>query len=305
MADESDVANALVTAIAAACYPAGTAAASVTGQSIKVYRGFPQASALDADLLAQRINVTVNSRAGMARNTTRWMPYDVAFPATAPGTTTTVSGSTVTFGGTPAAGDLVGIGVRRNGYAYAVQAGDTAATIAAYFGGLFGVTPSNTSVTVPTNATVSADAVTTGSSSRETRRTEQGFTVTVWAYDYPSRDAAAKAIDTALSDTPFVSLADGSLARLRWAQTMTMDRAENANLYRRDLIYMAEYGTLIVSANPRALFVGADITVPQLGGVTFQPDIASGNTYPPVDLDSAGQDVLDGNGNPIFDSFDL
>ena len=59
MADQSDVEIALVNVVAAALYPDGTDKFSVPGPDCRIYRGWPNSAALDADLAAGKINVTV------------------------------------------------------------------------------------------------------------------------------------------------------------------------------------------------------------------------------------------------------
>ena len=59
MADESDVETALVALSSAALYPNGANSPSVPGPDCRIYRGWPNSAALDADLTAGRINVTV------------------------------------------------------------------------------------------------------------------------------------------------------------------------------------------------------------------------------------------------------
>ena len=279
MADESDVSNALVAAVTAVVYPNGTGQQSVTGTPVKVYRGWPQAASLDADLLAHKVNITISPRDGMVRNTTRWLIDDIEAPYVAPDITAAVSGATVTFAGAITPGNAVGIGIGRFGYTYQVQVGDTLASIAARYAAFFGGTSSGPAVTIPTNQTVTAASVALGSSSRDVRRTEQGFTISIWAFDYPSRDAAAAAVDTALADTPFLTMPDTSEARLRFGQTISSDHAENANLFRRDLIYMVEYSTIAVTNAARVLFAGANISRDIGAAADGQPAFIAGQVY--------------------------
>lgn len=304
MADESQVAEALATIIAGIVYPSGSDQPSIVGNTCRIYRGWPGAAALDADLLDDVLNVSVFSRPGMVRNTTRWLQIEKPQPATPPTIAATVAGAVVTFAGTITAGNLVGIQIGTTGFGYQVQALDTLASIATYFATLLGGTSAGPAVTVPTNKPVQANTLAQGTATRETRRTEQGFMVTVWAPDPATRDAVSAAIDNPLSDMPFIPVGI-EVARLRFQTTMSSDKAENENLYRRDLIYHIEYGTQIVTTPPRALFVGGDIT--RL--VLQQPDIntatAFGQTYPPIVLDGNGQPVLDGDDNQIFQGFDL
>ena len=72
MADQSDVEDALVTVVSAALYPTGTDDTSVPGPDCRIYRGWPNSAALDADLAAGKINVTVFPIGATGRTTTRY-----------------------------------------------------------------------------------------------------------------------------------------------------------------------------------------------------------------------------------------
>ena len=54
MADVSDIERALTTLAGGILYPQGTTAPSVAGVSIRIFRGWPIAKALDDDLRAGR-----------------------------------------------------------------------------------------------------------------------------------------------------------------------------------------------------------------------------------------------------------
>jgi hypothetical protein len=64
MADMSDAGNALVTLIAGILYPQGTAAASLTGDRLLVYQGWPDPVTLASDLAAGTIHVSVFPKPG-------------------------------------------------------------------------------------------------------------------------------------------------------------------------------------------------------------------------------------------------
>ena len=94
MADESDVAAALVSAIEAAVYPnglIGNPPLSVIGAPGRIYRGWPNGVALDADLAAGVFNISVFAKPGMERNTTRFPPVWRVMTAAAPTLTAVVA----------------------------------------------------------------------------------------------------------------------------------------------------------------------------------------------------------------------
>ena len=133
MADESDVETALVSLASAALYPNGASSPSVPGPDCRIYRGWPNSAALDADLTAGRINVTVVSRTWPRGTTTRYTQIRSGSPAQAT-LTVSVSGTSATFGGSAALGQVAGILVDGPGgqsYAYRTQVGDNPSLVAA------------------------------------------------------------------------------------------------------------------------------------------------------------------------------
>jgi hypothetical protein len=140
MADLSDVETALVTLIAGALYPNGTAQASAAGVPVVVYPGWPMASSLDADLAAGKVHVTVFPTA-VERNTSRY-PRDWQEQSLNTATLTlTVQGQMVTIGGampSPFTPHVLSLLVDGDPYPYQVQPTDTLASIAAALAELVG-----------------------------------------------------------------------------------------------------------------------------------------------------------------------
>ncbi len=260
MADESDVENALVALASAALYPSGTNSPSVPGPDCRIYRGWPSSAALDADLTAGRINVTVFPAAGHARTTTRYTQNRCGSP-TQPTLTASVSGTSVTFGGSAVLGQVVGIlvgGQSGESYAYRIQPGDSPALVAANLATLVRanaiVQLSGSTLIIPGTGDLIARVVADGSAQQEIRRQEQIFRVTCWCPTPMSRDAAAIAIDLALAQSVFITLSDGSMGKLTYTGTTAFDQSQDALLYRRDLLYQVEYPTIISTSPPAMLF---------------------------------------------------
>src|SRR6187200_1742098 len=107
MADQSDVENALVDLVSAALYPTGADERSVPGPDCRVYRGWPSSAALDADLDAGWINVTVFPGGGTAQTTTRFAEQWMG-SSKQPTLTIAVAGTSVTFGGRAEVGQIAG-----------------------------------------------------------------------------------------------------------------------------------------------------------------------------------------------------
>ena len=271
MADESDVEVALVAAAAAAVYPNGAAAPPPGGTACRIIRGEPNPEALNVDLAAGVVNVTVSLMEKMSRNTTRystaWQPAAVQ---AVPGLAVSMSGNVASFSGTGGAGSIVGVQVMGQGYTYATLAGDTPGSVAAALAQQVpGATASGAALTLPARGGTPL-AVVHGYAAAvsELRRQEQGFTVAVLAPTPDARTAIASAIDQALSNTEFLALADGSAGRLRYHSTRVDDVPSRANLWRRDLLYTVEYGTTALMSVPEMVFGTLSVNAAPVGSVT-------------------------------------
>jgi hypothetical protein len=59
---------------------------------------------------------------------------------------------------------------------------------------------------------------------------------------------------SALAATSFLRLADGSGGRVRYRSGTSIDDDQDAQVYRRDLVYDVEYGTSVTGMVPSMLF---------------------------------------------------
>lgn len=264
MADQSDVETALTTAIAGALYPAGSDGGSVIGRTCRIFRGWPNAVALDADLTAGRVNVTVFPDTARQRTTTRWADEWTAEAEIVPTLSILVSGNSASVFGTGGAGMLVGLQVDAISVVYRTAATDTpelvAASLAAKLIALGRVAlVSGTTVTVPGAGYLLGRVVADQSAMRESKRQSQGFRISLWCPDPASRDAAGSAVDQALSAIGFLPLADGTGGNMRFVSSVVYDQSVNAKLYRRDLVYSVDYATTIVQALPSMIFGVTDL----------------------------------------------
>jgi hypothetical protein len=257
MADQSDVETALVAQVLAAIYPNGVSAGSVPGPDCRIYRGWPNATALDNDLRAGLLNVTVFPGSGSGRVSTRYLQPWTAAPV-APTLSASVSGQSVTFTGTADAGQVAGLRIDDNAYAYRTQPGDTPASVAANLAeqaraGTI-VQLSLATLNVPAAGRLDARVVADAQGTREIRRQTQDFRVTCWCPTPATRDAASIAIDQAFAAITFLALADGTQARIQYAGTLVFDQSQDALLYRRDLLYRVEYPTIVSALQPSMLW---------------------------------------------------
>lgn len=257
MADQSDVETALAGMISAALYPSGADQPSLPGPLCRIYRGWPNSAALDDDLAAGWINVTVFPSGGAVRNTTRYPTAWSASPRQ-PTLTFSIGASSVTFGGSADPGQIAGLIVGEKTYTYATAPGDTPAMVAAQLaamaraGGV--VVLSGATVTIPGASKIAARVAAGAVALREMRRQTQDFRVTCWCPSPATRDQAAGIIDQAFAQVGFIPLPDGSQARIVFAGGAVVDQLEDAQLYRRDLLYSVEYATTVVQEQPPMLF---------------------------------------------------
>jgi hypothetical protein len=257
MADQADIETAVVDLVAAALYPNGPDAASVPGPDCRIYRGWPNAAALDADLRAGKVNVTVYPASGTGRVSTRYVQEWVGTPVV-PSLTAQVVGVSVTFGGSVAPGQVAGLAIDGLAFAYRVQASDNPALVAANLAVLVRVNRmaqvAGSTITLPGASEVLARVVADAPAQQEVRRQTQVFRVTCWCPTPQTRDAAAGAIDLAMAPLTFLGLADGSQGRVIYAGTTVFDQSQDALLYRRDLLYSVEYATVLTATQPAMLF---------------------------------------------------
>jgi hypothetical protein len=249
MADISDVLNALASTLATAFYPHGTGQPSATGLPMLVYPGWPAGSQLDTDMAALsastggRIHVSLFPKT--EKNTTRWMRSPV-IPSINPATlTATISGRVVTIGGTVSTPQNVAVVANGTPYLHAVQAGDTLGSIAAALGAqIEGATVIGSAITLPdTFTTIEAATGAAGTLSAPMRNTQRVIQMTVWANTPGNRDICGKALDNALAGVDFITLPDGTAARLIYVSSPYDDITQKANVYRRDVLYTADFMT--------------------------------------------------------------
>jgi hypothetical protein len=257
MADISDVEQSVVDTVTATLYPDGASQASIVGALCRVYRGWPNTATLNADLAAGVINVTVGSDNDSGRTTTRYLTEWHAV-ANNPGTTASASGRTITIAGDPLPGDVVGVLVDGTPYAYRAAVGDTTYLVAANLALTIQANrPSSvygTVISVPGANSIIARVVCDSTASLESRRQEKDLRIICWCPAPLVRDSVAAAVDAEFDQIAFLDLSDGTQGRIIYKNTTSYDQAQNALLYRRDLVYTVEYPTITIAQLPSMLF---------------------------------------------------
>lgn len=257
MADQSDIEKSIVALLAATLYPnglVGNPPPSALGCPARVGRGWPDAKALDDDLRAGVLNVTVYPRPNTEKNTTRFTPQWQPLGAVNPPTfTLSQAGQVVTVGGSGPSTyypQNLCVLIGAEAYLYQTVIGDTPASIATALGAIIDAALGDTTVTgaaitLPPTAMVEALRIgSTGTIAREVSRQERQFQIVVWCFNPDLRDQACSLIKPALDGVEFLTLPDGSQARMYYASSTETDAPEKEILYRRDLIYCVEWPTL-------------------------------------------------------------
>lgn len=89
---------------------------------------------------------------------------------------------------------------------------------------------------------------TTGTSTREVRRQNKQFQITVWAPTPTLRDTIAKQVDLALALTSRFAMPDDSQTVLTYVNATQSDQNQKVSIYRRDFFYAANYALVQTDA---------------------------------------------------------
>lgn len=89
----------------------------------------------------------------------------------------------------------------------------------------------------------------TGVSSKETKRQEKPFMISVWASTPAKRAAVYPMVDCVLSDTDRIELPD-SFGNMKYLKQQLLDNLEKEDVYRADLYYQVEFPTVRQETNP-------------------------------------------------------
>ena len=264
MADQSDVEAALAQLVSSVIYPQGTSAPSVLTADCRIYRGWPNAAALNADLAAKRVNITVFPEPRQQLNTTRWSTEFMPACSVTPTLAVSVAGNAATFGGSAEPGQVAGLLADNMAVVHRTEAGDTPAMVAAILASYLRTQRAallhEVTVTVPGVRLLIGRVVADQRFTEELRRQLQRFRITCWCPDPASRDAAAAAVDAALAAQTFIALPDGTQGRLRFVSSAVFDQSQDAQLYRRDLVYSVDYSTTQTTTLPSMIFGDATFT---------------------------------------------
>lgn len=275
MADQVDIESALVGIITGVIYPLGTGQAAAQGVPAQVGPGWPSPENLAAIIGAGNACIWVYTRPEV-KETTRF-PYQWQTQSINPATiTATVSGQTVTIGGampSPFTAHNVFVLLAGQAFSYAVQAGDTLTSIATALAGLIaaafpGTTNTGPVITLGTGAVAAARVGTTGQAMIEVGRFEQMFQIVIAANSPTNRALLAQAIMPILMATSWLSMPDGTMARLRVRSPVDYDKDQNLSIYRRDIRVTVEYAVTQVQNAATVEAVAVTNTINTLSSTT-------------------------------------
>lgn len=284
MADISDVMNAVGELVGSTLYPNGTTQPAIVNAPILVQAGWPDSASVQAASAAGKVLVTLFPDP-TERNTTRYPERREENPLPAASWTLTQNGQAVTVGGGNSFPYSVqNVAILVNGKVYVVQPGQTD-TPSSVCGALYtAISPYVTDVTtngavLTFGATDRIEAVRVGvmgTTTKEVGRQERQFSIIIWTGQPSLRDAVAKAIDPVIRDARRVTLADQTIAHLTYVRTSVIDAEEKEGIYRRDLVFKADYPTTMTETWAQIVANEYEIE-PSVGDLTTTVGVT---TYP-------------------------
>lgn len=247
MADQSDVAAALVQLVAARLYPNGTGTASTVGVPVAVYAGWPDPNTLQADVDAGKAHVSVWATQTAARTPVTGGWKEIAREA--PTVTGTVAGDTVTIAGAaPAPGHGVALLVDGAPYAALALTGDTIEDVAQKLASAIqserAATRTGPAITIPDARSIQLRTIAIGTAARVLERESRVYQVTVWAPSPQSRDALGRALHVLIAGTRRLALADGTAGVVRFDTSRNDDEMAREGIWRRDVMARVEHAVI-------------------------------------------------------------
>jgi hypothetical protein len=189
---------------------------------------------------------------GTSRNVSRYWPEATVTPFDAT-ETITVNGFDITIGGIPTPGDNIFLYVNLLAiFNVHVDANDILADLATKLAAAVNTANAGfTATAVGTTVTLASGSVTIskfkcrafgqGEIRREVYREQQRFQITVFAGDPATRDILASKAATVLASNSFLTLADGTQARVLYQSGNPEDFGMSAGLLTEKIFFTAEY----------------------------------------------------------------
>jgi hypothetical protein len=263
VADLSDITTYLVGVAAGAIYPNGSSQPSITGKDVRIYEGWPEPAQLDLDMAGQHLvgnppmpvtrsggpvtNISVFPMQGGVPEPYQILDATYVIIAANYGMSFTVVGTLITVTGQPNPGEYLTI-IADRAHVFSASGNTTASILAQLLTSAQGPYPSasgtSSTLTIPANISLVVRQGGMGTLGKVTHRQEQYVMVSVWAPTPQDRKAVAAAIDNVIKQKITVTMPDTTMAKIVYNRTNTIDEQQLNTIYRRDLIYNAEYATL-------------------------------------------------------------
>jgi hypothetical protein len=245
MAGLQEVTNILVGMAGVAVYPHGSTSASVSGDNVRIFPGWPQPDLLQRDMGRGVAQVSVYPLDTENRTTER--PEWQEIRRTDPTISVSVVGDTASLSGLPSYPMNVALLIDQVAFVHPLQTADTLSTVATSLATQISVereaTSSGVSITVPGALEFEGRVGQIGTAVRELKRQKRVFQTTVWAPSARSRDLLSEAIDVAFARTPRIDLPDGLPGHLVYERSPITDDLAKIEIFRRDLRYSVEWAT--------------------------------------------------------------
>lgn len=250
MADITDVEDKIVAIIDGAIYPNGdTQPSAMTGATpVKIGRGWPLPASLDADLAAGKVTITVYPLAGSATPTYQLLDETYVVTPAAVTSHVAVADDVITVTGTLSPAEFLTLII--DDTAICSQTGANVAAMLSALAteaqgkGYPAAAATSTTLTIPFTRSLVVRQGGKGVLGKVIHRQRASIMVSVWAPDDAKRTQAAILADIEIKKNIKITLPDTSQCILRYMRSACSDQMEKANLYRRDLIYDAEFATI-------------------------------------------------------------
>ena len=250
MADQVDVERALVGLMERALL------AEPCGGLIRIYRGWPVSSVLNADLASGAAHVTVFPD---KKDWERLTPFPAQWPLPGgSGLSASVQNDMVTRGGQADGTQLVGALIDGVAYVHRTVPDETAAAIVGCLATMVQIDRPcrvmNSTLRCPGARGLVVRVVADRVLVEEIARQKVGYQLAFWCPTPDMRDALAGFADLTIAACRFLDLPDGSVARLLANGGESVDTFSDANLYRRNIHCAVEFATTRREVMPAMVF---------------------------------------------------
>jgi hypothetical protein len=279
LADLSDITTYIAAAVAAAVYPNGTGQPSIAAMDCRIYEGWPLPDKLDKDMAGLNddgspraggpvANVSVYPMPGTGVATYQIQDKTYVITPFTPGlVVVSVVGDVVTVSGQPKVGEYLTL-ICDDAVVLSQTGANTTALLAALAAqaqaAYPGASSTATTLTVPFGHSLVVRQGGVAITGKVLHRQRHSIMVTTWTPNQASRRLLAAGVDLVLKESIRIVLSDTSQATLVGNRTNLSDEQQASGIYRRDLIFDAEYAT--VQQFPSYVVTSVNMPITKVGG---------------------------------------